>query len=62
MSHKCVICGKKDMSGNNVSHSNRKTKRRFRANLQNVNIILKGVKHKELVCTSCIKAEKIQKA
>ncbi len=62
MSHKCIICGKKDMTGNNVSHSHRKTKRKFRANLQNVRIILDGARHKELVCTSCIKAGKIQKA
>ena len=29
----CQITGKKAMVGNNVSHSNRKTKRRFNVNL-----------------------------
>ncbi|MDR0676853.1 MAG: 50S ribosomal protein L28 [Elusimicrobiota bacterium] len=62
MSYKCIICGKKNMSGNNVSHSNRKTKRQFKANLQKINILFEGNKQKKLVCTSCIKAKKIQKA
>lgn len=33
MSKVCQITGKKTMSGNNVSHSNRKTKRKFLPNL-----------------------------
>lgn len=33
MSRVCEITGKKAMVGNNVSHSNRKTKRRFNVNL-----------------------------
>jgi len=31
----CEVTGKKPMSGNNVSHANNKTKRRFLPNLQN---------------------------
>jgi large subunit ribosomal protein L28 len=34
MAKVCVVTGKKPMSGHNVSHSNRKTKRRFLPNLQ----------------------------
>lgn len=33
MSKICEITGKKAMVGNNVSHSNRKTKRKFNVNL-----------------------------
>lgn len=33
MSRVCQVTGKKVMSGNNVSHSNRKTKRKFYPNL-----------------------------
>ncbi len=33
MSRICQITGKTGMVGNNVSHSNRKTKRKFHANL-----------------------------
>ena len=34
MSKVCKFTGKKPISGNNVSHSNRKTKRRFVPNIQ----------------------------
>ena len=33
MSRKCQITGKKQMHGNSVSHSNKKTKRVFKPNL-----------------------------
>ena len=35
MARECEVTGKKPMSGNNVSHANNKTKRRFLPNLQN---------------------------
>ncbi len=38
MSKVCEISGKKQMSGNNVSHANNRTKRRFIPNLQNVKL------------------------
>ena len=38
MSKICEISGKKPMSGNNVSHANNRTKRRFLPNLQSVKI------------------------
>ena len=34
MSRVCQVTGKKALSGNNVSHANNKTKRRFLPNLQ----------------------------
>lgn len=34
MSKVCKLTGKKPITGNNVSHSNRKTKRRFVPNIQ----------------------------
>lgn len=34
MARVCQVTGKKPLSGNNVSHSNRKTRRRFLPNLQ----------------------------
>ena len=34
----CEISGKKPMTGNNVSHANNRTKRRFIPNLQNVKL------------------------
>ena len=34
MSKVCQLTGKRPITGNNVSHSNRRTKRRFEPNLQ----------------------------
>ena len=34
MARVCIVTGKKPMVGNNVSHANNKTKRRFLPNLQ----------------------------
>jgi large subunit ribosomal protein L28 len=62
MAQRCVICGKGPMSGHNVSHSERKTKRRFMPNLQKIRITLKGKVSRELVCTSCIRANKAVRA
>ena len=39
MARKCDLTNKGAMSGNNVSHSNRKTKRRFLPNIQSVSLI-----------------------
>ncbi len=33
MSRVCIVTGKRPVTGNNVSHSNRKTKRRFLPNI-----------------------------
>ena len=38
MSRKCDVIGVGPMSGNNVSHSNKKTKRRFLVNLKNIRL------------------------
>ena len=59
MSQKCIVCNKKPVSGNTVSHSHRTSKRKFKPNLQKINIVHEGRKQKQLVCTSCIKAGKI---
>lgn len=40
MSRICELTGKKMMVGNNVSHSNRKSKRRFYPNLQTKKIFI----------------------
>jgi large subunit ribosomal protein L28 len=34
MARVCIVTGKRPMTGNNVSHANNKTKRRFLPNLQ----------------------------
>jgi large subunit ribosomal protein L28 len=39
MSRRCELTGKSVMSGNNVSHANNKTRRRFLPNLVNVTLL-----------------------
>ena len=39
MSNRCQLTGKTYLSGNNVSHANNKTKRRFLPNLQKISFI-----------------------
>jgi large subunit ribosomal protein L28 len=39
MARRCPITGKEALVGNNVSHSNRKTKRRFLPNLQTISML-----------------------
>jgi len=39
MSRRCQITGKGVLTGNNVSHANNKTRRRFLPNLQDVSLV-----------------------
>ncbi|HHS49079.1 MAG: 50S ribosomal protein L28 [Desulfurella sp.] len=62
MSRKCEICGKSVHVGNNVSHSNRKTKKVWYPNLQKVKVLQNGKPKKIIVCTTCLKSGKVEKA
>lgn len=58
MSRVCSICGKGKMTGNNVSHSNVKTKRVTNPNIQKVQVEVDGKVQKTYVCTKCMKGTK----
>ena len=58
----CDICGKKPIFGMNVSHSHRRTKRRWDPNIQTVRALVDGSTRRLHVCTSCIRAGKVTKA
>jgi large subunit ribosomal protein L28 len=62
MSKKCEICGKGQVSGNNVSHSRRRTRRKWNANIQSVRVVENGTVVRKNVCTSCIRSGKITRA
>jgi large subunit ribosomal protein L28 len=62
MARMCAICGKKPSTGNNVSHADNKTKRRWLPNLQSVRANVSGQTKTMRVCTKCIKAGKVVKA
>jgi len=58
----CAICEKKPSVGNNVSHANNKTKRRWQPNLQEVRAAVAGGGVKRiLVCTRCIRSGRVTK-
>lgn len=62
MSKVCDICGKGPQVGNNVSHANNKTKRRFMPNLQTVRAQLASGEVKRIkVCTQCIRSGAVTK-
>ena len=46
MSRRCELTGKAVMSGNNVSHANNKTRRRFLPNLVNVTLMSEALGQK----------------
>ncbi|HML22191.1 MAG TPA: 50S ribosomal protein L28 [Aggregatilinea sp.] len=52
---KCEVCGKTPQFGHNVSHSNRKTNRQFRPNIQRIKVMENGRLVSKYVCTQCIK-------
>lgn len=62
MARTCEICGKHSSVGNNVSHANNKTKRRWQPNLQPVRAMVSGGVQRLLVCTRCIRSGKVMKA
>jgi large subunit ribosomal protein L28 len=63
MAQRCEICGKGPQFGNNVSHANNKTRRRFNPNLQPVRVQVPGGGNARMkVCTRCIKSGKVIKA
>jgi len=55
----CEICGKKPSFGHNISHSHRRTKRRWNPNIQTVRALVKGAPKRLDVCASCLKAGKV---
>lgn len=58
----CEVCDKKPIFGMSLSHSHRRTKRRWNPNIQRVRALVKGSPKRVNVCTSCIKAGKVVKA
>lgn len=57
----CYSCGKKPGFGNARSHSLRATRRQWNPNLQKVRIQEGAATKRVWVCTSCLKAFKVQK-
>jgi len=58
----CEVCGKSPSFGMSVSHSHRRTKRRWNPNIQRVRVLVEGTPRHLHVCTSCIRAGRVVKA
>jgi large subunit ribosomal protein L28 len=70
MSNKCDVCGKQPTFGNSVARLGkgamirrvkRRTPRRFNPNIQSIRAVIKGTPTRLKVCTSCLKAGKVQR-
>ena len=61
MAARCEICGKGPATGNNVSHANNKTRRRFLPNLQRVRAKVGSEVRRIRVCTRCLRSGKVTK-
>ena len=61
MSNKCEICGKGPLAGNKVSHSNRRTRRVSKPNLQKVKAVVEGTHKRVRICTRCLRSGKVEK-
>lgn len=62
MAKRCEVCGKEPKTGNSVSFSDIKNKRRFLPNIQKVRANLNGSIQRINVCTRCLKAGKVKRA
>jgi len=58
----CEVCNKGVMSGNLVSHSNRKTKRGWAPNTQSVHVVVDGKPTRMNVCTRCLRSGKVMRS
>ncbi len=59
MAATCETCGKGPGFGNNISHSHRRTRRRWNPNIQRVRATVEGTRKRLNVCVSCLKAGKV---
>ena len=61
MSWRCELTGKGPLVGHKVSHSNIKTKRVQRPNLQRVKALIDGSPQRIRVCTRCLRSGLVTK-
>ena len=59
---RCTICEKGAHFGNNVSHSHRKTRKKWKPNIKSVKAKIAGGSRKIRICTSCLKSGRIERA
>jgi len=61
MSRKCVVSGRQTGTGNNRSHALNATKRKWKANVQKVRILVNGKPKRVYVSAKALKAGKVER-
>jgi len=61
MSRKCVVSGRQTGTGNNRSHALNATKRKWKANVQKVRILINGKPKRVYVSAKALKAGKVER-
>ena len=59
MAATCDVCGKSPSFGHSISHSHRRTKRRWHPNIQRVRTLVGKTPKRQNVCAACLKAGKV---
>ena len=59
---KCAICGKELAFGTQVSHSHRRSSRKWKANVRRVKAIVDGSPKRIYACTRCLRSGKVTRA
>jgi large subunit ribosomal protein L28 len=62
MASVCDICGRRPGFGMKVSHSHRRSNRRWNPNVQRVRAMVNGTPRRVNACAKCLKAGKVQRA
>ncbi len=62
MSRKCEVCGKEPLKAAKLTFSHKQIVHRQAPNLQTIRVNVNGTVKKMTVCSSCLKANKVQKA
>jgi large subunit ribosomal protein L28 len=62
MAYQCSVCGKAAQAAHNISHSNRKSRKWQKPNLQAVRVMVAGKPARVRVCTRCIRSGRVTKA
>ena len=59
MARRCDFCGKGPVTGNQVSHSNIKTRTRWLPNVQKMKAVVEGTTKSVKVCSRCVRSGKV---
>ena len=61
MAKKCEICGKVGQWGAQISHAHNVKRKIFQVNLQRAKVKYGGKVQKMLICTQCLKSNKVER-